>query len=408
MSSSSISSSDGANTARRLFLGIWFTILVGMGIAMLAVRLFAMANGAGSQSLLGRVLQAQDAIPQITAEQRDLVMVFGSSMAEAGFSPREFDQFIAESGGAVKSFNFGFGGLNPLFQDYVSRRVVERFQAADRRLSLAIIEFNPFQATRARRQLAAALEESYIAMLASPGELLEMTFDDPETGLRMLEIRYLRDGISAEMITTFFWGEPFRAPPQPADPNLREEEGVQERLDEVIGLLNEKFNEEYPDFDGSQWYFPWQGGGTIKAERSAETLEIVEEYYSLVATDYRMTLDLENRIETADIVNLDFDPELVAAFIRIVRNFQQIADNVEIVLLPKNTDWIRNPEEALERQSIVLERIADETGVPVRDWQVIDAVSNDMFSDTTHLNRYHGAVAFTRFLADQYAELLRN
>jgi hypothetical protein len=377
-----------------------------MGIAVIAVRLFAMANGAGSQSLLGRVLEAQEAIPRIAAEENDLVMFFGSSMVEAGFSPREFDQFIAEAGGSTTSFNFGFGGLNPLFQDYVSRRIVEGFNAENRRLKLVLIEFNPFQATKARRNLAEALEESYVAMLASPGELLDIAFDDPEKGIRMLEIRYLRDGISAEMITTFFWAEPFRAPRESADPDIEEEEGVQERLNEVIGKLNEKFEEEYPDYDGSQWYYPWRGGGTIKAERSAETLEIVEEYYSLVGTDYQMTIDRQNRIETADIENLEFDPELVDAFIRVVKNFQQIADHVEVVLLPKNTEWIRNPPDALERQEAVLQFISAETGVAVRDWQVIEPVTNDMFSDTTHLNRYQGAVAFTRFLAEQYAPLL--
>lgn len=394
------------NVARKLFFRIWITILVGMGIAVLAVRLFAMANGAGSQSLLGRVLEAQDAIPQIAAEENDLVMFFGSSMVDAAFSPREFDQFIAEAGGSSIAFNFGFGGLNPLFQDYLSRRIVEGFDAHDRRLKLVLIEFNPFQTTKARRNLSAALEESYISVLASPRELWDITLDDPESGLRMLGIRHLRDGISAEMITTFFWGEPFQVPRGNIDPNLKEEEGVTERLNEVVGVLNENFFEEYPDYDGSQWYYPWRGGGTIRAERSAETLEIIEEYYELTQTDYQMAIDRLDRIETADIENLDFDPELVEAFIKLVTNFKPIADHIEVVLLPKNTDWIKNPPEAMQRQADVLARIERETGVPVRDWQVIDPISNDMFADTTHLNRYHGAVAFTRFLAEQYVEIL--
>jgi hypothetical protein len=396
------------NASRRLFFGIWVTILVGMAFAVVAVRLFAWANDAGSQSLLGRVLQAQDAIPQIAAEPNDLVLFFGSSMVEAGFSPREFDQFIAESGGAATSFNFGFGGLNPLFQDYLSRRIVERFNKEERHLKLAIIEFNPFQATKARRQLGAALEESYISMLATPGELMDITLDDPEKGVRMLEIRYLRDGISAEMITTFFWGEPFRAPPTPPDASLLPDEEADARLDELIPVLNERFEEDYPDFDGSRWYYPWRGGGTIRAERSAETLAMFEEYYSLITGDYRMAADRQQRIDSADIENLDFDPELVEAFLRIVRNFQKIADRVEVVLLPKNTDWIRNPPDALDRQAEVLERISAETGVVVRDWQVLETVTNDMFSDTTHLDRYRGAVALTQHLADQYAGLLRN
>jgi hypothetical protein len=55
----------------------------------------------------------------------------------------------------------------------------------------------------------------------------------------------------------------------------------------------------------------------------------------------------------------------------------------------------------------VVERIRRETGVPLRDFQQTDFVSNDMFSDSTHLNRYQGAVAFTHLLAQEYAELLR-
>lgn len=406
--SSSTSSSDYAANSRRIWLRIFLTIVVGMSIAMGAVGLFVSTMGAGSQSLLGRVLQAHDAIPQIIGEEQDLVLFFGSSMTQAGFSPREFDHGIAQAGGHVKSFNFGFGGLNPLFQDFVSRRIAEGFKAKDRRLKLVLIEFNPFQTTKTRRRRAVALEEAYIALLASPAELWQILIDDPERGLRMLEIRYLRDGISAEATTTFFWAEPFQAPRAALDADIQEEEGVEEKLNAVLEKMNERFEEEYPDFDGSAWYYPWQGGGTIKAERSTETLDLVEQYYELSQTTYQMTIDRLSRIETADIEELDFDPELVEAFVRTVENFKTIADHVEIVMLPKNTDWIRNPPDALERQARAVARIEAATGLPVRDFQQIEAVTNDMFGDTTHLNRYHGAAAFTAFLAEEYAENLGN
>ena len=389
-------------TQRRIFGRILITILIGMGVALGLVRAFAAANGAGAQSLLGRVLEAEAALPRIAAEKNDLVMFYGSSMVQAGFSPREFDQHIAEMGSNTTSFNFGFGGLNPLFQDYQTRRIRESLQAHDRRLKLVFIEFNPFQTTVTRRDGARALEESYIALLASPQELRDIVLDDPERGLRMLGIRYLRDGISAEMITTFFWSEPFQAPRSALATELEEEEGVEERLREVGQQLSEKLEEDYPDFDGSDWYYPWRGGGTIKAERSAEALELVDEYYALTQTDYQMTIDRLQRIDSADIEELHFDPELVSAFVRMVKNLQQVADRVEVVMLPKNTEWIRNPPEALERQGEAIREIEVATGVTVRDWQQIDAVSNGMFGDTTHLNRYQGAVAFTRFLAETY------
>lgn len=391
---------------RRIFLRIFLAVLVGMGIALGLAQAFVAANGASSRSLLGRVIEAQEAIPRIAAEESDIVLFFGSSMTAAGFSPREFDRAIAAAGGDSISFNFGFGGLNPLFQDYTSRRIVEAFEAEDRRLKLALIEFNPFQTTKARRELQRAQEESYLALMTSPRELWDIIVDDPESGIRMAEIRYLRDGISAEMITTFFWAEPFRAPRSAQAADIQEEEGVEERLNEVLDLMNEKFEEEYPDYDGSDWYYPWRGGGTIKSERSAETLALVEDYYTLTQTDYQMTIDRLSRIESADIENLDFDPELVARFIAIVENFQRVADHVEVIMLPKNTDWIRNPPEALARQAAVVRQIEEATGIRVRDFQQIDAVTNDMFGDTTHLNRYRGAVAFSEFLAREYTDLL--
>ncbi|MEM7705902.1 MAG: hypothetical protein AAF358_10145 [Pseudomonadota bacterium] len=402
---SSTSSSD-AKAQRGIFVRIFLTVLLGMGIALALVQGLVMALGAGSSSLLGRVIEARNAIPRIVSEPQELVMMFGSSMTDAGFSPREFDLAIAENGGSVKSFNFGFGGLNPLFQDYLSRRIREDFEANDRRLKLVMIEFNPFQTTVSRRNLQRPLEESYVALLASPAELADFTLDDPGSGIRMSLIRYLRDGISAEMITTFLWGEPFRAPRSDDGVAFERDEAAEERLREVLRVLGERFGEEYPDFDGSDWYYPWQGGGTIKAERPAETLEFFDEYYDLITTDYRMAVDRLDRVQSADIEELHFDAELVSAFVRIVENFKAISDHVEIIMLPKNTDWIKNPPEALVRQAEAIKQIEAETGLPVRDFQVIEPVSNDMFSDTTHLNRYQGAVAFTDFLVERYAELL--
>ena len=198
-----------------------------MGVALGLVQAFVAANGAGSQSLLGRVIQAQEAIPRIAAEENDLVMFFGSSMVHAGFSPREFDRVLAAQGIDTTAFNFGFGGLNPIFQDYLTRRIADGFDAENRRLKLVLIEFNPFQTTTRRRERAEAAEESYIALLASPNELLQILLEDPARGLRMLEIRYLRDGISAEMTTTFVWSQPFQRPgPQST---LVEEQGVEEQ-----------------------------------------------------------------------------------------------------------------------------------------------------------------------------------
>ena len=98
----------------------------GVLAAMGMVRGFTMAMGADAQELLGRVLEGQNGLKRLLIEDdRDLVMVFGSSMVDAGFGPREFDQFIAEQGGEVSSWNYGFGGLNPMFQEILARRFAD-------------------------------------------------------------------------------------------------------------------------------------------------------------------------------------------------------------------------------------------------------------------------------------------
>jgi len=392
---------------RQIFLRIFLTILIGMAAAMGLVRGFTEAMGADSQALLGRVLEGQQGLKRLLVEDEDeLVMVYGSSMTDAGFSPRQFDQHIAAMGGDVSAWNFGFGGLNPMFQEFLARRIVDDFNAHDRRLKLLLIEFNPFQTTKTRRNGAKAIEEPYMSLLLNGEEIFDKVVEDPESGLRIAEIRYLRDGVSAEAITTYFFAEPFQE--SSADASIEKDAAIEERINELFAAYFPKHEQEFPNFADCDWCYDWKGGSALASERSAELTAILAEYYSLAQADYRMQLDRLERIETSDIIDLDFDEDLVVAFIEMVRVFKPIADNIEVILLPKNDDWIQNPPEAVQRLQDVIARIERETGVRVRDFQKIDAVSNDMFSDTTHLNGREGREAFTRFLAEEYAHLLVN
>ena len=391
---------------RKIFLRILFTVLVGMGIAMGLVRGFTEAMGANSQELLGRVLEGREGLTRLLDEDpNDLVMVFGSSMVDAGFGPREFDQVIAEKGGNVSAWNYGFGGLNPMFQEILARRIADEFKANDRRIKLLLIEFNPFQTTKTRRNRAVAIEEPYLSLLASPREIWDRILEDPASGIRIAQIRYLRDGISAEAITTYFLAEPFTEDGPGEEPDIEEPEEIDARIDEIGEAYFPKFEEEFPDFVECDWCYDWKGGNALREERSEELGKLLAEYYTLIQHEYYMTRDRLNRINTSDIIELDFDEDLVVAFINMVNALKPVAENIEVILLPKNPDWIVNPPDALERQKQVIERIERETGVVVRDFQQIEAVSNDMFSDTTHLNALDGRYAFTRFLAGEYGHL---
>ncbi len=395
--------SSSTSSSRAIFARVLLVITLGMAACYGIVRIFADLNDASAETILGRVMEARAALPRILAEERDLVMFFGSSMTRAGFSARLFDRQLEQSGIEVKSFNFGVGGLNPYFQDFFSRRIHEAFDERDRRLKLALIEFVPFQLTSARWRGAQPAVDSFLAMLASPREMFAMVPEDPTRGLQILNIHYLRNDVSAE-ITTWYFGQGLETPPPTSD-LPEEDEDRQQRLQEIGDQLNEKFEEEYPDYVPSNFNYDWQGAGTIPDERSPETLELFTEFYELQRTPRRLENDKLQRTACCDIVELHFEEILVESFIRIVLEFQKFSDHVEVVLLPRNTEWIQYPPEAVARMQAVLDRIRRETGVEIRDYQDV-GFGPEHFSDTTHLSRYGGDVPFTAFLAEEYEPVL--
>jgi hypothetical protein len=389
---------------RKIYRRIVFAILAGMLAALVLLRIWAEAMDARKGTILERVSLAQEAIPRIIAEEESLAMFYGSSMTHAGFSPRMFDRWLAEEGIEIKSFNFGFGGLNPYFQDFLARRIRDDFVAGDRRLGLAMIEFNPFQTTQTRWSGSLPIVDTFLTMLATDGELFEIAKDDLERGVRLFTIRYLRNSISAEAATQFF-GESLQT--RPVQTTIPEDEAAQARQQEISEILDGRLEEDYPDYDGSEWYWPWQGGGTIPPDRSQETVMLIKELIQLNLTDHNLDNDRLFRIRTADIIDLNFEELLVQSFINIVKTFQGFSDRVEIIMLPMNNDWIVHSSEGRERLARVVTRIERETGISVRSYRDHPGFSPDMFGDTTHLGRYNGDIPFTRVLATDMAEVLR-
>jgi hypothetical protein len=241
-------------------------------------------------------------------------------------------------------------------------------------------------------------------MLANDAELWEIFIEDPERGMLLYNIKYLRDNVSAEMATTFF-GEVFdEAEPSSDRPGLTPEQEA--RLQELNDTLNERFAEEYPDYVPSQFSAEWQGAGTVPWERPQETVDLFPEFYGLLRNEQALHNDLLNRIATADILDLEFEEMLIERFITLVEHFKTISEEVEVVLLPRNTAWVTYTPEVEARLQAVLDRIAEEAGVPVRNHQDLEVFNPEMFTDTTHLARYLGDIPWTEYLASQYCERL--
>lgn len=388
---------------RRVFVKITLAIALGMIAAMGLVRILLDLNDANKQGILGRVVQAQAAVPKIIAEPNDLVMFYGSSMTRAGFSPRKFDRDLKTMGKDISSFNFGFGGLNPYYQDLLSRRLAEQFIEKDRKLKLALIEFNPFQTTTKRWDRAKFSLDSFITMLSNDEELWQILRQDLSRGIHLFNIKYIRNHVSAEIVTSYYSREIF--PPQRGQRFKDDEETVAARRS--LGKeLTQAFEKDYPDYQGADWYYPWRGAGTIPEERSAQTLAIFDDYYAVSQTDARMKNDRLSRIRSADIEELHFEPFLVESFIGIVKNFQRFSDKVDVVMLPKNSRYIHYTPEAKLRLAQAIKKIEQATGIKIKDHQDIKEVNADMYRDTTHLSRYRGDIAYTDFLLSEYASLL--
>ena len=386
-------------TSQKLYGKAMLAIGLCMALALLSIHFILQGMGANSQGVLGRVTESRAALLKIVKEPNEVVMFFGSSMTRAGFSPRKFDADLAEQGKQVKSFNFGFGGLNPYFQDFLSRRIADEFNKENRKIKLAMIEFNPFQTTQTRWNNASPVLDSFLTLLASDAELMQIAKTDLTRGIRLFNIKYLRGTISAQMITSFFARELF--PPQAHQTFKDNDEIIAERR-RLGRLLGEKFDEEYPNYKGEEWSYDWQGGGTMPQERSAETLAIFNDYYRVTQTDNAMKNDRLSRIRSADIEELNFEPLLVEHFINIVKNFQRVSQNVEVMMLPKNSKWIKTTPEGEKRLAAVVKQIEEATGIKMQNHQNLPQITPNMYRDTTHLSRYRGDIAYTDFLVEHY------
>lgn len=389
------------SNSRKIYRKVCLSLFALFAGSMALIQVIVLLHGANASDFLGRVFESRDALPKIVKEDKDLVMMFGSSMTQAGFSPRQFDRLVNAEGKNIKSFNYGFGGLNPFFQDYLSRRIADEFVENDRRLKLAIIEFNPFQTTQTRWNGAIRVIDSYLTILASDEELWEIAMQDPERGALLYNIKYLRSHISAQMITSFYGDAIF---PRARTERLEEPKEMLDARREAGRELTELFEKEYPDYDDSDWYYPWQGGGTIPEERSERTLEVFKTYYGTFQHENMKENYRQGRIASADIEGLNFEPLLVDSFIQIVKNFQRFSDKVEVVMLPRGHKWIKYSPESRARLDGAIQQIEEATGVTIRDHQTIPEITPDMYSDVTHLARYNGDVAYTNFLVREYKD----
>jgi hypothetical protein len=355
-----------------------------------------------------RLREAIEALPDIASHQGERVLFFGSSLVWNGFSPVAFDERLRELGVELDSFNFGHGGLNPGVQLTLARRVRRAHEATGRRFRLTLVEFNPFQATRARGRGDARVLEQNRMMLATPEELRRMALESPERAARYFASRMFRKSISPESVTGVLGyivngvgqalepKDPHAPQPDPAELELRRARSRAWR-DFGVGLF--RANRGFP----AMWSAEVRGGWDLDVPETHDALSRLSE-----PTDWDLRQDLEHRIGCCDIEELRFDDELVDAFVALVPELAAISDRVEIVLMPVNHAWVKRTAGARERLRDVVARLRRETRVAIVDLSDMQEIESSDFWDVTHLSFTRGAEKFSRLLADRYAPSLRD
>lgn len=403
---SSISSSDFENPYQTLESGSEIAVRLKIFIAGIVITSAVIGFYLALTSfapLNARVLGMMDYLPTFLQENqsRKKMLIFGSSMVQAGFEPYQFDEYFTAQDIDVASINYGVGNLDPEFQQYITRDARRKLEVAGQKLDLTLLEFNPFQTTVARGTFGDITRDQNEAILLTPSDLWEITLRDPERGLRLFNIRWFRNGISAELISSAF--------------TIAEDDFIPGN-EEEIALARERRNETRRVFLASlpegvdpfpvDWSQELRGGRLDKRLLSTESLEALQIFMDSYRAPAFMAADQQRRIIQGDIQGLGFDERLILAFINKVNDLKAVSEYMEVILLPRNTDWINYTPEVQQKLDRLMERITRETGVPVRDFQDHPDITPEMFRDTTHLSFGSGIDAFTRLLAETYEDIL--
>ena len=387
------------------------TFLCGLIGTIVVVGLFNIlldVTGIGARGN-DRVFESLDHVRAIASEHtnKKKALVLGSSVTQVSFSPYEFDRRLGEHGIEMMSYNYGFGGLNPKIQEVFSRQFIENFKSANtnEKLDLAILEFNPFQTTIARKNLDAYIEDRNFSLLMSGKQILAMIFDDPTRAIRLLNIKYLRQGFSAELLTNGFGSMIVGMPRIGGSPEYDQYQAELNVIEEKYETAREK---EIPgNFNRGRWFKDMRGGRMNIHGLSPDTFSLLQQVEVKKQNPMRMQSYVDYRVFCCDILELHFDQELLDRFIDLVNNYKEISHNVRVLLYPIHQEYILYSPETQARLKTALDYISQKTNVPVDNFQLIPEINTSHFVDESHLTISDGTVIFSEYLAEKYLPLLQ-
>lgn len=401
--SSSTSSSNRMGLYTMFIAAI--TLLPAVGLVNWLTR--SAESSAGDIFGIQRIRSVMDSMDYMASTDGQTLLFIGSSLVKEGFSPRLFDAELDRvSGAKVTSFNVGMGNMKPTYQKILVRRLAEQYAVHQRKTALTLLEFNPFLTTDARQQFRPFMTEQIQAVLMSPQEVLDAAWEDPERFARLVSIKYLRNGVSAEAITGGVRFLVNQAQAQAPLLNQLTEDQLKhiQQLADFRSQLNKYIYQEYPVTRKSHVWNPLTQGGLIDMmDLSPQAQELASRVSAEMRHPKALEMDLASRIQCCDVENLAFNDELLAEFVDTVRQAQTFSGRVELVLMPRNQAWVALSGEGQQRLAKVLAYLQQQTGVTIRNYQASDVFSEDDFFDVTHLSMDSGRPLFSTMLAQDVA-----
>jgi len=401
--SSSTSSSNRMALYTMLIAAL--TLLPAMGLVNWLTR--SAENSAGDIFGIQRIRSVTESLDYMATTEGNTALFIGSSLVKDGFSPRLFDQAVKEASGAdVTSFNVGMGNMKPTYQKLLVQRMADTYARHQATAQLTLLEFNPFLVTEARQAFRPFMTEQIQAVLMSPQQVTNTLWEDPEQFARLLSIKYLRHGVSAEAITG---GIRFLVTQAQAQAPMLQEL-TQDQLDHIQQLatfrsrLNQYIRQEHPvTYKSHVWNPVTQGGLIDMMDLSDEARELVVTISQQMRHPKAMEMDLQGRIQCCDIENLTFNDKLIKEFLDTVETAKGFSQQVEIVLMPRNRDWVQLSAQGQQRLQQMLAHLAQQSGVAIRNYQDHAALDGNDFYDVTHLSMDQGRPIFSKVLAEDLA-----
>lgn len=369
-------------------------LLVNAGIALLR---YQSLNPFSVQRIQTAAANLDAALALPADDPREVVYVLGSSLVHFGFSPDLFDAQLNRSGRPTVSYNFGFGNADPSIHVQFARKLARTFAEHPGRVDRIIYEFAPHGSTFARAATSRQLDHAATAVLSSWGDIADTLRSDPEAGFELINTRVFRSGVPAEAITHMM-SMPIKMQQLEATVKDRPEP---EPMGDLGWDLFHQLRADWPEsipFGG--WSEQYRGGFPPSA--SDRALELSEAVMARMQDPVRMERSRQQRIACCDMLQLRIDPNMIADVIQTIKYAQQVAADVDIVIMPLNQDIVEITASGMANFDRAMDQIVAATGVEIIDLYKTPRLGIEYFFDVDHYTPFKGREKVTGLLADYY------